>query len=306
MSNKNIDLRNIDLNLLLLFSHIYRERSISSAALKLNLSQSAGSNSLARLRDCIQDPLFTRTSRGMMPTFRAKQLADPINQALDLIQNSLKNKEDFDYSVSDRTFIIAVEDYGEAVILPRFIDWLSVVAPNIRIQIRLEPSIALKEELEKGQVDLALDYFVLDGKKFQNYCIGTETLLSMTRSDHPDINEKLGLDTYLKLRHIRLMPRTKTMPMIDLALAKKGLQRQIAVEVPHFLSMPFMVQKTNLICTLPKRMATLYADYFQLRLYTPPLRIPKFPVYLLWHESVHEDVGHKWLRNSLIEMCQRI
>ena len=301
-----MDLRNIDLNLLLLFSHIYRERSISRAAIKLNLSQSAVSNSLAKLRERLQDPLFTRTSRGMTPTLRAKQLSEPINQALDLIQNSLKNEEDFDYSVSDRTFIIAVEDYGEAVILPRFIDWLSIVAPNVRIQIRPEPGMTLKEELEKGQVDLALDYFVLEGKKFHNYCVMTETLLSMTRREHPDINEKLSLDTYLKLRHVALIPRAKTMPMIDLALAKRGLQRQIAVEVPHFLSMPFMVQKTNLICTLPKRMATLYSDYFQLRLYTPPLRIPKFPVYLLWHESIEEDVGHKWLRNSLIEMCKRL
>ncbi|MDO8713478.1 MAG: LysR family transcriptional regulator [Polynucleobacter sp.] len=301
-----MDLRNIDLNLLLLFSYIYKERSISRAAIKLNLSQSAVSNSLAKLRERLQDPLFTRTSRGMAPTLRAKQLAEPITQALDLIQNSLKNKEAFDYSISDRTFIIAVEDYGEAVILPRFIDWLSVVAPNVRIKIRPEPSLALKEELEKGQVDLALDYFVLEEKKFHNHCVMTETLLSMTRSEHPEISEKLNLDTYLKLRHVALIPRSKTMPMIDLALAKRGLQRQIAVEVPHFLSMPFMVQKTNLICTLPKRMATLYSDYFQLRLHTPPLRIPQFPIYLIWHESLQEDVGHKWLRNSLIEICQRL
>ena len=135
-----MDLRKIDLNLLLLFSHIYRERSISRAAIKLNLSQSAVSNSLAKLRECLQDPLFTRTSRGMTPTLRAKQLSEPINQALDLIQNSLKKEEDFDYSISDRTFIIAVEDYGEAVILPRFMS-VSTYVPN--------PVWHLKKSLKK-------------------------------------------------------------------------------------------------------------------------------------------------------------
>ena len=301
-----MDLKSIDLNLLLLFSVIYNERSISRAAQKLHVSQSAVSNSLAKLRVRLDDPLFTRTARGMLPTARAKQLSEPINQALDLIENGLKSKEQFDYSTSNRTFVIAVEDYGEAVVLPRLIDWLSLVAPNVRIQIRPEPGLALQEELEKGQVDLALDYFILNEKRFHNHCIMTETLLSMTRSEHPDIGDKLSLETYLNLKHVALIPRAKTMPMIDLALAKRGLQRQIAIQVPHFLSMPFMVQKTNLICTLPKRMATLYSDYFQLKLLVPPLRIPRFPIYLIWNESLHEDVGHRWLRNSFIELCQRL
>lgn len=301
-----MNLRSLDLNLLLLFDAVYTERNISRAAVKLNLSQPAVSNSLARLRERLDDPLFLRTAQGMVPTPRAKMLAEPIHQALDLIESSLRSQDEFDFSVSNRTFVIAVEDYGETVIMPRFVDWLSKVAPSVRIRIRPEPGALLREELKEGKVDFALDYFVLRDEAFKNQCVMTDTLLSMIRPDHPDIDDKLSLDTYLKMRHAVLVPRTAAMPMIDLALAKRGLQRQVAVEVPHFLSMPLLVQKTNLICTLPKRMAMLYADHFRLRVLKPPLRIPHFPIFLIWHQSLQEDIGHRWLRNSLIDLCQRL
>ena len=301
-----MNLRSLDLNLLLLFDAIYVERSISRAAVKLSLSQPAVSNALARLRERLDDPLFLRTAEGMVPTPRARMLAEPIHQALDLIESSLRSRDEFQFSVSNRIFVIAVEDYGEAVIMPRFVDWLSQVAPGVKIRIRPEPGGVLRKELKEGKVDLALDYFVLRDEAFQNQCVMTDTLLSMTRTEHPDIGDKLSLDTYLKLRHAVLVPRTAAMPMIDLALAKRGLQRQIAVEVPHFLTMPLLVQKTNLICTLPKRMATLYADHFRLRVMSPPLRIPRFPIFLIWHQSQKEDAGHRWLRNSLIDLCQRL
>ena len=94
--------------------------------------------------------------------------------------------------------------------------------------------------------------------------------------------------------------------MIDLALAKRGLQRRIAVSVPHFISMPLMVRSSDMICTLPRRMATLYADHFRLRAQAVPLRLPQFPVYLLWHESLHQDPGHHWFRTHLTDFCQRL
>jgi len=298
--------RSLDLNLLRVFDAIYIERGISRAADRLNLSQPAVSNALARLRERIQDPLFERGAEGMMPTARAKSMAEPIRQALDLIDQSLRARHEFDYSRSTRSFVIAVEDYGENIILPRFLNWLAQVAPGIRITIRPEPGTQLREELRAGQVDLALDYFVLGMDDFRNHCVMTDTLLSLARSDHPDIAERLSLDTYLKLRHVALIPRSKTMPMIDLALAKRGLHRHIAVQVPHFQSMPVIVQSTNMLCSLPKRMAMLYADHFGLQPYVLPLRIPQFPVYLIWHQSADNDMAHRWLREALIDLCQRL
>lgn len=301
-----MNLRSLDLNLLLIFDAVYNERSISKAAVKLHLSQPTVSNALARLRERLQDPLFERSSQGMLPTARAKTLSEPIRQALDVLERGFRGDDEFDFAQSDREFVIAVEDYGETIILPRFVDWLAKVAPRIRIRILPEPAALLKGEMRDGAVDLALDYFALQEHGYRSECVLTETLLSLSRRDHPTVSERLSLETYLAQRHVVLAPRANTTPMIDLALSKRGLQRHIAVTVPHFLSMPMMVQTSDMICTLPRRMAHLYADHFHLRSHTVPLRIPRFPVYLIWHESATCDASHQWFRNHLMDFCQRL
>ncbi len=301
-----MNLRSLDLNLLLIFDAVYTERSISKAARHLHLSQPTVSNALARLRERLQDPLFERSALGMAPTPRAKTLAEPIRQALAVLERGLRGEGDFDFAHSEREFVVAVEDYGEAVILPRFVDWLQQVAPRIRIRIRPEPSTQLQAELRDGAVDLALDYFALQDPAYRSKCVMTESLLTLSRRDHPLLGERLSLDLYMAMHHVVLAHRGSSQPMIDLALAKRGLARQIAVTVPHFLSMPVMVQTTDLICTLPRRMAHLYADHFRLKSHAVPLRIPQFPVYLIWHQAAEGDAGHQWLRNHLMEFCQRL
>ena len=303
----NVNLRSLDLNLLLVFDAVFQERSISKAARKLHLSQPTVSNALARLREGLRDPLFERSPQGMLPTSRAKMIYKPIRQALDVLDRGLRGEDAFNFTRSDREFVIAVEDYGETIILPRLLEWLSRVAPQIRIRIRAEQSAQLKTALREGEVDLVLDYFALRESDYHSECVMTETLLSLTRRNHPQIgNKKLNLDSYLTQRHVVLAPRTDAMPMIDLALSKRGLKRKIAVIVPHFLSMPVIVQNSNLICTLPRRMAELYADNFDLKSHAVPLRVPHFPIYLIWHELAETDAGHRWFRNCLIDFCRRL
>ena len=298
-----MNLRSLDLNLLLVFDAVYAERSISKASLRLNLSQPAVSNALARLRDTVGDQLFAREGNGMAPTTRAKTLRDPIRQALELIERGFRNDESFNFADSKREFVIAVEDYGETVIMPRIIDWLTEAAPGIHIHIRPEPSSVLINELRDGAVDLALDYFALQDRGFRSKSVLTDSLVSLSRIGHPLIGEQLSLETFLALSHVVIAPRRKMLPMIDLALAKRGLKRHIALTVPHFLSMPALVQNSNLICTLPRRMAYLYTDHFRLKTYNVPIRTPDFPAYLIWHESLDDDPGHVWLRNHLIALC---
>lgn len=301
-----MNLRSLDLNLLLVFDAVYCERSISRAAQKLHLSQPTVSNALARLRQRLADPLFERSAQGMAPTPRAKKLADPIRQALNVLEQGLRDDGAFDFANSTREFVVAVEDYGETVIVPRFVKWLAGVAPQISIRIRPEASAQLKAELREGSVDLALDYFALTDPSYRSKAVLTETLKSLSRRDHPTLQERLSLDLFLALPHVVLSAPANAQPMIDLALAKRGLQRHVAVSVPHFISMPLMVQATDMICTLPARMAHLYADNFRLRLHAVPLRIPQFPVYLMWHKSIEADAGHQWFRSHLMEFCQRL
>ncbi len=299
-------LRSLDLNLLLVFDAVYNQRSISKAAQVLSLSQPTVSNALARLRQRLGDPLFERGAGGMQPTPRARVLAEPIRAALGVLERGLRGTEVFDYANADREFVVAVEDYGETVVLPRFVDWLGKVSPHVRIRIRAEPAAQLRNELRDGSVDLALDYFALAGTGYRSLCVLTETLLTLVRRGHPAVRDRLSLDAYLGLRHVVLSQRSSAPPMIDLALAKRGRERRIAVTVPHFLSMPALVQNSDLVCTLPRRMAEHYAQRFGLRAHAVPLRMPKFPVYLIWHESVEGDAGHRWFRDQLVAFCAKL
>ena len=301
-----VNLRTLDLNLLLIFDAVYGERSISKAAQKLHLSQPTVSNALARLRDRLQDPLFERSAGGMLPTARARTLADPIRQALTTLEHGLRGDDPFDFAHAEREFVIALEDYSESVILPGFIHWLAKAAPGVRIRIRAEVSAMVKNELRDGLIDLALDYFPLQGASFSNHCVLTETLMCLSRRDHPDLTGPMTLETYLAMRHIVLGTPSNARPMIDLALSKRGLQRQIAVTVPHFISMPAMVQSSDMICTVPRRMALLYADNFRLKSHPLPVRVPHFPVYLVCHASQTADAGHQWLRKHLVDFCRRL
>ncbi|MGE0312938.1 MAG: LysR family transcriptional regulator [Lautropia sp.] len=301
-----MNLRTFDLNLLLVFDAVLAERSISRAAQRLSLSQPTVSNALARLRTRLNDPLFTRSAGQMLPTARARALAEPIRVALDAIERGLRTPDAFAFETSEREFVIAVEDYGETVILPRFVDWVSAVAPNVRIKIRPEPAARLVNEMREGAVDLALDYFVLRDARFSSLRVLDEALLTLSRRDHPAIGERLSLETYLGLRHVALIPRTGAVPMIERALAVRGLERRIAVQVPHFMSMPALVQGSDMLCTLPRRMARYYAEHFALRAHPLPLPVPQFPVYLVWHEAAGGDPGHRWFRENLADFCQRL
>lgn len=299
-------LRSLDLNLLLVFDAVHRERSISRAAAALHLSQPAVSNALARLRRHLGDPLFERQGQGMAPTPQAKALAGPIRQALEMLERGLRGPQHFDYAHAEREFVIALEDYGETVILPHFVDSLGCEAPGVRVRIRPEPSARLAAELRDGTVDLALDYFPIAQPGFRSEAVLTETLLTLARPDHAGLGERLTLEAYLAQRHVVLAAREGTRPMIDLALAKRGQSRRIAVTVPHFQSMPVLVRGSDLLATLPRRMALLYARHFGLRTCAVPLRVPQFPVYLIWHEAVDADPGHAWFRRELAALCTRL
>jgi DNA-binding transcriptional LysR family regulator len=301
-----MNLRSVDLNLLCVFDAIFVEGNLTRAARRLAISQPAMSNALARLRSTLGDPLFTRTATGMTPTPRARMLAAPIRQALDLIQNAVTPPTAFDFRSSARRFTVAVEDYGEAVIIPRVVDWLCRVAPSLRLDVRPNEGASLREALLEGAVELGISYFRFKSREFRNCMLMEDSVASMVRQDHPTVGDSLSLDQYLALSHVILMPRTSRLPVIDRALAELGLERIITLEVPHFLSMPLIVKNTNLICSLPRRMANVYAENFRLRILKTPVEFPAIPVYMSWHQSVDGDAGHAWLRDSIRELCQRL
>ena len=282
-------LRNLDLNLLKVLDAIVTEGSVSKASERLSLSQPAISNALNRLRTAMDDPLFIRTSQGMVPTPRTRTISQPVRQALDLVQSCLQEDFTFDYTLSDRTFVIAVEDYGEAVILPRITDWLSQVAPSIKLAVRPERSYVIQKELFEARVDFAIDYFPLHDEGFDNTQLFDDSLVCIARQDHPTVKGSLSMEQYVSLPHVVLTQKPDRTHLIDRKLNKLGLRRNHAIEVPHFLTMPLIVKDTNLLATLPKRIATIYADSFPIKLMPPPMPFENIPIFLVWSRSLESD-----------------
>jgi DNA-binding transcriptional LysR family regulator len=308
-----MNLRSIDLNLLTVFDAIMAEGNQSRAANRLGMSQPAMSNALARLRAALDDPLFVRTAQGMTPTPRGRALAEPIRQALDLVQTGLERSrrdDDFDYRSSTRPAVVVVDDYGDTVIMPRFMNWLMQTAPGVRVRIRRDPlGAALSKKLSDGSVDLAIRYFRQRDGELQAKMLIEEEFVSMVRQDHPAIGDSMSLAQYLALPHVvfgRLGRQGIRNSIVDRELRRLGLTRHIALQVPGFQSMPIIVQNTDFVCTLPRRMAQAYAHQLRLKTLKTPLDLPSLPLYMVWSKSMDRDPAHQWLRNSIYELCRRL
>lgn len=301
-----MNLRSLDLNLLAVFDAILTEGNLTRASNKLGLSQPAMSNALSRLRQALDDPLFSRTAKGMMPTWRARLLAEPIRQALQLIQTGIRESMCFDCSTATRTFVIAVEDYGEVVVMPRFIDWLMRVAPGIQIKIRPEPGGALRADLNDGTVHLAMEYSYVRDEALEVQHVLDETFVPLVRRDHPIAGDTLTVEQYIALPHVVFARKHTKGSMVDHELKKLGLTRKIALQVPHFLSMPLIVHNSDFVCTIPKRMADVYTEHFDLKAMKIPIEFPSVPLYLMWSKAMANDPGHQWLRQTFRELCQKL
>jgi DNA-binding transcriptional LysR family regulator len=298
-------LRAVDLNLLTVLDAVLAERNVTRAAERLGMTQPAVSNALTRLRLLFDDELFLRRGKEMAPTPRALSLAGPIREALDLIQASLAPHDAFDYTAS-HTFRLGIVDIGEAVLLPRFLQWLEKLGANVRLDIRREPGSALHDEMRLGKLELALDHIVIPGEEFRRQHVLDLELVPLVRRDHPTVGQALTIDEYVALEHVILQPREGQTNLAEQALAVVGRSRCVRVQVPDYLSMPFIASQSNLVCTLPLPLARLFEQHLPVRVVRCPLPIHPIPLFMMWHVCQDSDPAHHWLRRSIIEACRRI
>jgi DNA-binding transcriptional LysR family regulator len=301
-----MNLRALDLNLLVVFDAIFVEGNLSRAADRIGMSQPAMSNALSRLRAALKDPLFERRGNGMEPTIRARQLANPIRQALDVLQAGLSTGSEFDCRTARRSFSVATEDFGEVVIMPRLMNWLSNLAPSIQVRIASERATAGINETRRGKVDIALDYIPIDSDELELQQLMAETRVCVARSDHPRVVDGMSLETYLSLSHIVLNRKIPGGAVVSRELARQGLVRNIAMEVPHYLSMPVILLQTDFVSTMPRRVARVVAEHYGLKMVKLPLDVPDMPICMSWNRAQTPEPAHRWFRESISSLCQRL
>jgi DNA-binding transcriptional LysR family regulator len=302
-----MDLARLDLNLLLVFHHLLREKRVSAVATVLGMSQPAVSSALGRLRTSLDDPLFLRTQGGMVPTPYALQLAEPVATALDGLQQALQVRASFDPTTSARRFSLAMTDVGEMYFLPVLMDALAQSAPGVTLNVVAVTSASLGEDMASGRTDLALGLLPQLQAGFFQQALFRQPYVCLMREGHPLANApRLALADFAAADHVRVIAAGTGHGRIDEAISgaleQEGLQRRIRLTVPNYVALGDVLGHSDLIATVPERFAQRVTRPFALTTRTLPMKVDGSAIHQFWHARLHKDPGHQWLR-ELVAQC---
>ncbi len=286
-----MNLAAVDLNLLVVLDALLEEGSVTRAARRVGLSQPATSNALARLRELVGDPLFVRSGRGLVPTPRARSLAVPVRRGLAELGAALAPPFAFDPRTARRTFAIAMPDIAELVLLPPLLARLRRDAPGITI--RVVPRTA-------DGADLAIG--MLDGRAPRGAPLFTLRFVCLIRRDHPRVGTRLSLARFLELEHVLVAPGGGA-GLIDELLAKRGLERRVALTLAHFFSAAMVVSRTDLVMSATSVLADVVERILPVRAVRHPLAAPVVTIGQLWQPRDDADPAHAWLRQVIADVA---
>ena len=297
--------RRIDLNLLVAFDAIYRSRNLTAAGRTLGLSQPAMSHVLTRLRSTFKDPLFVRLPQGLQPTLLANEVAPVLVEALGMIRGSLEPKT-FDASKSTRIFKIRMGDIGEVVHLPPLIRELRTSAPHVRLHATQVPAPRIRDALGEGEVDVAAGDYDL-GAGCREVLLYEVEYACVLRADHPTIGSQLTLRQFRAAEHILIKPigPSPQSENLERALLGPKVAARVAVQISHFHGVAALVSSTDLIATVPARLAESMKRLAGVKVLRPPISLPKIKISLYWHERFHRDPGNAWLRSVYLRLFKK-
>ena len=297
----------LDLNLALVLHALLTEGSVSRAAKRLGLSQSATSHALSRLRAALGDPLVVRKAYGIVPTSRAEAIAQPLAAGLALLEQSLLSAPSFEPRAITRRFRVAASDYSELLLLPPLLSALAREAPKLELWIRpfTEDSLAA---VRRGDLDLVIGVVGRDDDELslREAKLLDERLVCVVRKGHSLARGRLTLARYAAASHVLIAPRGRPGGPIDDALATHGLSRRVAVAVPHFLAAPHIVATTDLVLTMAARLAASFASWLPLSILPLPLELRPVRASLFWHDRYDADPAHTWFRQRVLEIAKQV
>jgi len=295
----DMNVHDIDLNLLRVFDAVLHEKGVTPAAARLGLTQPAVSNALARLRKVFGDALFVRTPRGVDATPFARELAEPVRQALALLESALAHGPGFDPATSTRAFRFYMSDLGQIEFLPPLVERVQRDAPGVRLEAVALEVEDIADALAAGALDLAIGFLPGLAAPGRRQALFRDPYLCLMRADHPIVT--LTRKRFLDASHALVIYRGGHR-VIEEALERAGVARRIALRVPHFTVVPMVLERTDLILTLPARVARVFERRGKLKALPPPVPIPSAEVAVHWHERFEADPGNRWLRQQVVDL----
>jgi DNA-binding transcriptional LysR family regulator len=302
-----IDFRSVDLNLVVPLRVLLVERHVTRAAERLGMTQPAMSASLARSRRLFADQLLVRGLKGLVLTTRAEQLLEQLNQVMAILEEMIALPAEFVPETSRRTFTLIGPDFVEFILLPSLMAALATDAPNLQVLFRTPDPGNTEGMMASGVLDLAVGYLPEAPEELVKRTVFREPFVCVARRGNPLLHDDgLPLDRYVELQHVQVLPGNGTMysAAIDTALAAMGLVRKVALWEPSFLAVAGVVARTDLISTVPKRLAAYVAQGLPITIYDLPLPLLGPEVAMYWHPRNQNDAGHKWLRGKVAALLR--
>lgn len=291
-----MDISRVDLNLLVVFEALLEHQSVTRAGAAIGLSQPAMSAALAKVRVLFDDPLFVRAAGGVKPTARAESLADPVRRVLHAVRSEVLPKARFDPRTTTRTFTLITPDIGEVAFLPRLLARMREQAPRADLRTLAMPPAEIERALESGRADLALGLFPdLTKAGFYQQRLFRNSFICVAAAGREAVTEPLTLRKFLEAAHAVVSPEGRTHDLFERELKKRGCVRRVRLEIPHYLSLPAIIEASDLIATVPRDVGVSFARVAKLRLLEPPVNV-SFDVKQYWHERAHKDPVNLWLR----------
>lgn len=299
MLNK-LNLARADLNLLVLFEAVFEELHVGRAASRMHISASAVSHGLGRLRRLMQDPLFLRHPKGVVPTDRARQLAGPVADVLERARQVMSQAEAFDPAKSTRRFLVGAPDAVSAVVLPPLLVRMRREAPNIDLGAvswigRFEEAL---NELDAKKLDVALLPLPKVPARFVSRLLFAEDFVLVARQGHP-LAKKVTLASYAAAPHLLVSVLGDSRGMVDQLLAKKKLTRRVVVTVSNFMQALALLEESDLVAAMPRHFVAKHAPKYKVVSFEPPMELMSSPIVAVAPEVATRDGGLLWLLDAL-------
>lgn len=303
-----MNIRDLDLNLLLVFDAIYRERSISAAAKKLQVSQPAISNALRRLRDFTGDALFFRSANQMMPTRVASSLAVPISHALATVEETLTAVRSFDPATSTRTFHVGSNELFGLMFLPALVNTVEREAPGIRLQLipqETDPAHTLAS-VRNGDLDTGVLIAAVVDDTVNHAIVSNEKLVFAVRKGHPLAGKPVTAEALCNARHIASHNTPGIRSYLDNTLTQQGVDRSGAMLAPNTTSIPAILEVSDLVAIIGENFVKRYMRDHALAILDTPIVLPTLRAALIWSKAAEDDQGHKWLRQHIEQILKTV
>src|SRR6478735_604328 len=293
---REVHLRTVDLNLLHALHALLEERHVTRAAKRCFLSQPAMSRALERLRETLGDPLLVRTGRAYERTVRGERVLRELESIMRRLETMVQGEE-FSPARSQEHFRVAMTDHGSTILLPVLLQRVRKAAPDARLEVSAWNTKAY-EDVVAGRIDVALSAEAVP-PTLEYELIFNLDFVCLVGSAQPVRTRRFTLKQYLQLPHAVVETLDGQQTMVDRPLAQLGLKRRVALRLPFFLPAIFAIAKTDLILTVPRRLAKITGALAGLRIVEPPRTIKAFPYFMAWHSRLSTEPAHAWFRDQL-------